>query len=345
MYTENKIPRPAEVLEKTLADTAARRNDIEVGDAVVFWFKRDLRLHDNKPLRMASDKAESKGVPLICVFFQSSEDLTAHLCSASRVDFVLRSLAILKEDLAKLNIPLLVENVLNRKALPNRLLEVCQTSKIKHVFCGIEYEVDELRRETLLTKKCLENNISFTAVHDDVIIKPGDLWTGTGKQYAVYSPWYRAWKNHIHNHPHILNGFEPPAANPATAKHTYRDLFEAGIPEAPETKRLTEEEKSRFKSLWPAGEYEAIDRLNKFIRERVGNYNEARNLPAANATALLSVHFAAGTLSPRTAVRMARDTNSTKKLDGGKQGIVSWISEVAWRDFYKHVLVHWPFIW
>jgi deoxyribodipyrimidine photo-lyase len=44
-------------------------------------------------------------------------------------------------------------------------------------------------------------------------------------------------------------------------------------------------------------------------------------------------------------VRMARDVNSTKKLDGGINGIRSWISEVAWRDFYRHVLVHWPYVW
>jgi len=40
---------------------------------------------------------------------------------------------------------------------------------------------------------------------------------------------------------------------------------------------------------------------------------------------------------------MARDVNSTKKLDGGIEGIRGWISEVAWRDFYRHVLVHWPY--
>jgi deoxyribodipyrimidine photo-lyase len=41
---------------------------------------------------------------------------------------------------------------------------------------------------------------------------------------------------------------------------------------------------------------------------------------------------------------MARDINSTKKLDGGNAGIMGWISEVAWRDFYKHVLAHWPYV-
>ncbi len=53
----------------------------------------------------------------------------------------------------------------------------------------------------------------------------------------------------------------------------------------------------------------------------------------------------AGTISGRTCVRTARDRNKTKKLNGGNPGIMSWISEVAWRDFYKHVLANWPHVW
>ncbi len=70
-----------------------------------------------------------------------------------------------------------------------------------------------------------------------------------------------------------------------------------------------------------------------------------RNFPAEAATSSLSVYLASGTLSARTAVRAARDRNRTKKLDGGDEGIRTWISEVAWRDFYRHVLVNWPYVW
>ncbi len=96
--------------------------------------------------------------------------------------------------------------------------------------------------------------------------------------------------------------------------------------------------------MWPPGEHEAQVRLAKFCDERIGGYQARRNFPAEGATSNLSVHFASGTLSARTAIRHARDHNNTKKLDGGNQGIQTWISEVAWRDFYKHVLAHWPYV-
>ena len=96
--------------------------------------------------------------------------------------------------------------------------------------------------------------------------------------------------------------------------------------------------------MWPAGEHEAHARLAKHCKERIKEYDAKRNFPAQTGTSSLSAHFASGTLSTRTAVRTAQDHNSTKKLDGGSSGIQTWISEVAWRDFYKHVLVNWPYV-
>jgi deoxyribodipyrimidine photo-lyase len=139
--------------------------------------------------------------------------------------------------------------------------------------------------------------------------------------------------------------FDAPNKNPESARKNFAKLFESKIPDAPENKKLTDEEKKRFRSMWPAGEQEAHDRLNKYCDERIGKYQQDRNFPAMAATSSLSVHFASGTLSARTAIRTARDHNTTKKLDGGNQGIQTWISEVAWRDFYKHVLAHWPYVW
>ena len=190
-YNKNEIPRPIELLEKAIKSTADVRSKIQVGEAVVHWFKRDLRLQDNKPLFRASQKAKEKGVPLICLFIISSQDYAAHLTSPPRVDFELRSLEIMKQDLAELNIPLHIETQEKRKKIPDRVTELCAEWGAKHIYCAIEYEVDELRRETLLTQKCLDKGISFNALHDDVIVPPGALQTGTGKQFAVYSPWYR----------------------------------------------------------------------------------------------------------------------------------------------------------
>lgn len=344
MYNNNEIPRPIEVLEQAIEDTAEKRAKIKPGKAVLHWFKRDLRLHDNRSLAMAAEKAKKANVPLIALFVVSPQDYQAHLTSPARVDFELRTLAVMKQDLEELDIPLQVTTIDKRKDVPQYIMTFCKDYDIKHVFCNIEYEVDELRREANLTRQCLEHGISFTAVHDDVVVPPGRLQTGAGKQYAVYSPWFRAWIAHVHAHPDLLKASEAPGQNPSQARKMFKDIFETSIPSAPKNKQLSQEEKARFQKLWPPGEHEALSRIERFLNEKIGKYKDTRNFPAAGSTAMVSVHLSTGTLAARTACRMARDVNSTKKLDGGNAGIAGWISEVAWRDFYKHVLAHWPYV-
>lgn len=344
-YNNGEIPRPIEVLNSAIGETKSAREAIKVGKCVMHWFKRDLRTSDNRALSMAAAKAKEGGVPLICMFIVSPQDYQAHFTGPARIDFELRTLAVLQADLASMDIPLYMETVEKRNTIPRHIIKLCQQWGAQHVYANIEYEVDELRREALLTEKCAENGINFTAVHDDVIVAPGDLSTGSGKQYAVYSPWFRAWLSHLHSHPQLLDPYDHPGQNPSSARKSFKNLFDMEVPKAPKNKTLTAEEKKRFEHLWPAGEHEALDRLERFLEKKVQKYKDMRNFPAEDSTAKVSVHLSTGTLAARTCVRHARDANSTKKLDGGSAGIAGWISEVAWRDFYKHVLAHWPYVW
>ncbi|KAL6241540.1 DNA photolyase phr1 [Rhinocladiella similis] len=344
-YASGKIERPIEALNKALLETQTQRDKIPVDKAVVHWFKCDTRTLDNKALHLASEKAKAHRVPLICVYLVSPQDFEAHLTAPVRVDFILRNLQVLKDDLAALDIPLYIETIGKRRELPSRLMELCDIWGARHIFCNMEYEVDELRREASMVTSCLDRGISFNVVHDTCVVEPGKITTGAGGQMSVYSPWHRKWCVYLNQHPQELECYAPPAQNPPDTKARYADLFTCQVPEAPASKCLSEEEKDRYRALWPAGEREALQRLRRFIQERVGSYHESRNIPSANGTSVLSPHLAAGTIAARTVVREARDAAPHKKLtDDRKQGHSMWIGEVAWRDFYKHVLCHWPYI-
>ena len=344
-YTANEIPRPIEQLYSALEDTAKDRKKIAVGDCVVHWFKMDLRCADNHALSLASAKAKDTGVPLICMYLVSPQDFEAHLRSPVRVDFMLRTLEVLKRDLAKLDIPLHIETVEKRRKLPDKVFELMGSWGSKHLFANAEYEVDELRREANLVRDLSENGMAFEVVHDSCVVPPGQLQSGSGNQYAVYTPWYRSWTTHIYKNEDLLDLFDAPIKNPSTARKQYKELFDCTVPEAPAGKRLSKDEKKRFHALWPCGEHAAKERLDKFCEERIGSYSDRRNIPSQDGTSSMSVHLATGTISARTCVRTARDRNKTKLIDRGNEGIRVWISEVAWRDFYRHVLVNWPFVW
>jgi deoxyribodipyrimidine photo-lyase len=343
-YNDGTLQKPMDGLLSAIADTADPRRGVEVGRAVVHWFKWDLRVGDNTALKLASLKAAEKGVPVLGMFVISPQDYQAHLTAPVRVDFMLRTLRVLKEELSKLDIPLWVEVVEKRKEVPERLIELLERWGAKHLWTNVEYEVDELRREAKMVRLCAGRGVAMEVVHDTCVVPPGQLKSGSGNQYAVYSPWFRAWVAHVHDNLELLEVLEPPSRNPQGTRDAFGNLFDCQIPDSVEGKSLSSEEQRRFRALYPAGEHEAMKRLEMFCEEKVGSYREKRNLPATPGTSNLSVHFAAGTLSARTAVRYARDRNNTKKLNAGNEGIQTWISEIAWRDFYKHVLVNWPYV-
>ncbi|KAF5860057.1 hypothetical protein ETB97_002083 [Aspergillus alliaceus] len=342
-YNNETLERPMRSLERAFSDTQDVRRAVKPNAAVVHWFKSDLRLHDNRALRMAYEVAREHCIPLIGLYILSPEDLTAHLCSPARVDLTLRTLETLKRDLGELEIPLYMETQEKRGEIPGRVVELCREWRANHLFANMEYEVDELRREAKLVRLCVEQGIAFEAVHDTCVVPPGLLSSQQGRQYAVYSPWFGAWQTFLMDNPEYLEVSEEPGANPGDARKMLRGLFASEVPAAPENKRLSEEEKERFREMYPAGEHEALDRLERFLEEKATDYDDMRNSLSKQTTSVLSPYFASGSLSARTAVANAKKANKNQ-LDRNNLGFVSWISEVAWRDFYKHVLVHWPFI-
>lgn len=343
-YEDGTIERPIDTLEKACKDTADKRRAIAPGKAVVHWFKTDLRLQDNRALSTAFQIAKEHQIPLITVYIVSPEDFEAHLTSPARVDFTLRTLKQLQWDLSELDIPLYVETQKKRKNIPNRIVELCEKWEAKHLCANLEYEVDELRRDAKVVRRCADHDINFTPSHDTCVVTPGMLSTGAGKQYAVYTPWFRSWLRFLKENPDYLELSEDPGTNPGNARKEFSDLFDCEIPDTPSNKTLSHEEKKRFEELYPAGEHEATRRLEKFLKEKCGDYDTNRSMLPEENTSVLSPYFASGALSARTAVVTAKRANKNH-LDRYDQGHITWISEVAWRDFYRHVLVHWPFIW
>lgn len=72
------------------------------------------------------------------MFVVSPQDYLAHRKSAVRVDFELRTLAVLEEDLTNLKIPLYVTTINDRGAVLGHFIEKCKEWKARDIFCNIE---------------------------------------------------------------------------------------------------------------------------------------------------------------------------------------------------------------
>ncbi|HET8997655.1 MAG TPA: deoxyribodipyrimidine photo-lyase, partial [Acetobacteraceae bacterium] len=87
-----------------------------------------------------------------------------------------------------------------------------------------------------------------------------------------------------------------------------------------------------LRAAWVPGEAGAQDRLHRFIRDALPAYSEARDLPGAAGTSMLSPHLRFGEISPVQLWHALPEA----------EGRAAFRREVLWREFAYHLLWHHP---
>lgn len=332
---------PFEQLKETIAEQQIDQSTRNV----LHWFRsKDIRQEDNRALHAASQKAKEGDANLITMYLYSPKDLEWHGTSPARSDFLLQSLGTLQKQLQEKNIPLAIITAEERAEKTNKIMEFIKDNDISHVFANYEYEIDEIRRDINVAHHIQdEKNVSFELFHDQTVLEPGILKTGSGTPMKVFTPYHKAWLAETKRSPEHLNLVAPPSANDKSAKDKLQKLFDSKLPELPKNKQFaSDEEKNRIRDLWPAGHEAGINRLQHFLNEKVADYATHRSEPARDPSSRLSAYFSAGIISVREALSAAKKHNKNKHFDTGDAGIASWVREIVFREFYRQVLVMIP---
>ena len=311
---------------------------------VLHWFRsKDIRMQDNKALYAASQKAKEGSGALLSAYLHSPQDLEWHGTSPARTDFILQSLSLLQKDLGEKSVPLAILTADDRSQKSGRILDFAKEHDISHIYANFEYEVDELRRDIDLAEKLKEKSIGFELYHDQTIVVPGELSTGAGGPMKVFTPYHKAWLAETKNDSSLLDLAGEIEGNDASAKKDFSNLFDNAIPEPAKNKQFaSSEERDRVRKLFPAGHSAGIDRLKHFLSEKVSNYAAHRSEPALDPSSRLSAYISAGIVSIREILHHATESNGGKHFDEGDKGIASWVRELVFREFYRHVTVITP---
>ncbi|MFP3517486.1 deoxyribodipyrimidine photo-lyase [Pseudomonas sp. SIMBA_077] len=291
----------------------------------LLWLRSDLRQHDNTALSASAERG-----PTVAVYLISPEQWLAHDDAPCKVDFWLRNLRTLSDDLSQLNIPLLIRTAPTWAEAPAVLLELCQQLGITDVHVNDEYGIHETRRDHAVADALKAKGIGFHSYLDQLLFAPGSILTQSGSYFKVFSQFRKICYNRLHMAlPKIVAA---PTAQAALSIN--RDSLPDAIPGF-ETPSQT------LRDLWPAGENHAQERLARFASEQIHYYQDERDLPAKPGTSQISAYLAAGVLSPRQCLHAALSSNRGE-FESGSPGVFTWISELIWREFYKHILVGFP---
>lgn len=307
---------------------------------IVHWFRsKDLRIHDNKALHNASSLAKQKSKPLICVYVYCPEEFEWHGTSPARSDLIVQTLGLMQAELKDLKIPLVFATATGRKEIVPTIVNFLKDNNTSHVFANFEYEVDEIRRD-LNVLKDLGDTVQVSLHHDQTVIEPGEVKTGSGGPMKVFTPYHRTWLGLVKDSPELLDTVPAPQKNSSMP-----DVKGASddVPSVPENKRFdSDETRKRIRKLWPAGHAAAIDRLNRFIHKQIENYAETRSDPSKDSSSRMSAYFSSGTVSVREALSALRSYNSNSadfSGNGASAGVSAWVREIVFRELYRQMMV------
>jgi len=292
------------------------------------WLRSDLRVRDNTALAAAA-AARGDG-PLLAVWLLSPAQWRAHDDAPCKVDFWLRNLAELAQSLAALNIPLLLRTAERWDDAPAVLLQLCREHNVAAVHVNAEYGVHEQRRDQAVGAALQAAGIAWHSHLDQLLFAPGSVLTQGGGYFQVFSQFRKVcYARLAQSLPALqpLPRIQPPSGIAGDPVPAAIDGFPA--PSA------------SLRQRWPAGEAAAHRQLTTFADEHLPCYHNARDFPAQPGTSGLSPYLAAGVLSPRQCLHAALAVNGGEFADGNP-GVVTWISELLWREFYKHILVGYP---
>jgi deoxyribodipyrimidine photo-lyase len=286
---------------------------------VLIWFRHDLRLHDHPALAAAL----AGGRRVLPVFVLDDEAAGPWRHGGASRWWLKGSLASLGADLADRGAPLLLARGRAETIIP----ALAAAIGAPEVHAGRAME-PWAREQSRRVHEALHDAGRALTLHTTVILRePHGFNSGSGKPYAVYTPFAKAMfaagePGDPLPAPTAIPGLDPPAGG-----ETLESLGLYPVPGEPDWA-------AGFGAQWQPGEAGAARRLQAFIARAIAGYDTARNLPGTEGTSGVSPHLRFGEISPRQVWHAARAAAGS--------GVETWLKEILWREFAYHLLWHRP---
>ena len=147
----------------------------------IFWFRRDLRLNDNKGLFFALSENEN----VLPIFIFDPEILSQLQKNDPRVQFIFETIGGLNILLAKKGKRI---HLFHEK--PISIFEkLLKKYAITIVYTNHDYEPYALKRDLEVATFLKKNNIAFKTYKDQVIFEKNEIVKADSNPYLVYTPY------------------------------------------------------------------------------------------------------------------------------------------------------------
>lgn len=283
------------------------------GPVHLFWFRRDLRLHDNTGLYHALKN--NRAVVGIFIFDSNILDQLEDKDDA-RVTFLYDRLMDLQKQILEFGGNLLIFN--------GRPLDIfaflADRWPLAAVHANRDIEPYSRERDHAIADWLGKKGIPLHLYKDHWVIEWDELVKKDGMPYTVFTPYAKAWMARLKDT--SANGH--PETSSFLRVWPSEDQRAGWMKVA--TSRVPSLEQMGFRRSRQSFPSETVS--SRLIRE----YAHSRDYPARKGTSRLGIHFRFGTISIREKVRKALRLSDV------------YVNELIWREFYAQILAHFPHV-
>jgi len=275
----------------------------------IYLFQRALRLYDNLGL-IECLKKSNKVYPVFCVDPRQATPEKNKFFSPFALGFMLESLKDLDKQLKQVGSKLYI-----LYGEPHKVLsKLVKKHNIEKIYMNKDYTPFSEKRAKQLQKIC-----DIEQPEDYLLFSPGEIVTGSGKAYRVYTPFLRAIERKKIEKPKKISS--------SLIKKIVKNVY-------PEKKPWVVLKKySKFCPYYsPGGRDEGLKRL-KNLNKTQKNYANCRDYLTYNTT-YLSAYIKFGCVS-------IREVWEAFKKVPGKSG-KELKRQLIWREFYYQMYIDFP---
>ncbi|MCI5058269.1 MAG: DASH family cryptochrome [Flavobacteriales bacterium] len=288
-------------------------------NTAIYWFRNDLRLHDNEAFHVCTENYEFViPVYIFDPLFFKKDQFGFQRTAKFRAKFLIESIIDLKDSLRSLGSDLMVFYDDPKVVFEKLKNELNATA----VFGQKEISRDEIEQE-----KAIENQFDCQWIWGKTLLHLDDQHYGISKIPEIYT----AFRKRNEKHTKIRGLFEAPK---------YVKSPQLPITKVPvlcdfELENFEQPEHSAFP--FKGGEKKALERLKHYIWEtdHVQNYKHTRNgLIGTDYSSKFSPWLANGCLSPRMIYHEIKKYEEEVKKN---QSTYWMIFELFWRDYFQFI--------
>ncbi|RDY72619.1 deoxyribodipyrimidine photo-lyase [Halobacillus trueperi] len=284
------------------------------------WFRRDLRLNDHTALAKALE--HTKDEDQIVLFFHIHPSLNESF--TSRHDYFFQTLKSHVDRAEELKAPIHFIHGETEEAFRHLIDDL----NVEMVYFNRDEVGFGKERDESMTEYLNDHEVEVYSYIDHHLHGADEVKKNDGGFYKVFSPYLKKWKH---------------LQKPAIQRVDLDKLSLVAIDEREAFSNGQQAYDDLIKKTGDAyervGEKDALKRLEHFLDEDIYDYDERRDFPAIDGTSLMSRFLRTGAISIRTIYHKIEEEVDFRK---NTSGVDTYISELAWRDFYNMIYHYFP---